>query len=230
MVPADLTQPVAADTAVALFGQVVLARVYGKEAIHRGPWKPGGSASGQVSGRLPPGAGTIELFEMLVKNLATQTGVEPATVARWLARAYGLVARQTMGPRRIDWTAARVARSPETDGRVDEGSPHSPSRGRGAATDAGDWDPSDEAVQGEDPSIVERVIVAPVMGRFRPAPRESRIFVPSVIGVEETIGFVEEFRASTPVRSPFEGLLVGMLALPGEHLRRGQPVAWLRPI
>jgi hypothetical protein len=30
------------------------------------------------------------------------------------------------------------------------------------------------------------------------------------------------------VRSPFRGTLMGMLAHPGERLRAGQPVAWLR--
>ena len=31
-----------------------------------------------------------------------------------------------------------------------------------------------------------------------------------------------------PVCSPFRGMLIGMLAQPGERLREGQPVAWLR--
>jgi biotin carboxyl carrier protein len=31
-----------------------------------------------------------------------------------------------------------------------------------------------------------------------------------------------------PVCSPFRGRLIGMLAHPGERLREGQPIAWLR--
>jgi hypothetical protein len=33
---------------------------------------------------------------------------------------------------------------------------------------------------------------------------------------------------STPVRSPFRGELVGLLAGDGERMRQGEPVAWLR--
>jgi hypothetical protein len=33
---------------------------------------------------------------------------------------------------------------------------------------------------------------------------------------------------STPVRSPFRGVLAGLLAHDGERLREGEPVAWLR--
>jgi biotin carboxyl carrier protein len=33
---------------------------------------------------------------------------------------------------------------------------------------------------------------------------------------------------STPVRSPFRGILAGLLANDGERLRQGEPVAWLR--
>lgn len=33
---------------------------------------------------------------------------------------------------------------------------------------------------------------------------------------------------TVPVWSPYAGVLMGMTALPGERLRAGQPVAWLR--
>ncbi len=39
---------------------------------------------------------------------------------------------------------------------------------------------------------------------------------------------IEAPGSSTPVSSPFKGELMGMLAEPGERLREGQPVAWLR--
>jgi biotin carboxyl carrier protein len=91
------------------------------------------------------------------------------------------------------------------------------------------WETEAVSEQGEDPAMLERIVVSPVMGRFRPLAQGHQSLVTSVIRPEQTIGFVEEFRATTPVRSPFEGVLVGMLALPGEHLHQGQPVAWLRP-
>jgi len=41
------------------------------------------------------------------------------------------------------------------------------------------------------------------------------------------VGHLEGPGTSTPVTSPFSGLLVGMLVSAGERLREGQPVAWL---
>jgi hypothetical protein len=100
---------------------------------------------------------------------------------------------------------------------------------RDLVAERGPWETEAFSEQGEDPAMLERIVVAPVMGRFRPLAQGHHSLVTSVIRTEQTIGFVEEFRATTPVRTPFEGVLVGMLALPGEHLHQGQPVAWLRP-
>ena len=49
-----------------------------------------------------------------------------------------------------------------------------------------------------------------------------------LVDAGEEIGVVEGPGTSMPVRSPFRGMLIGMLAQPGERLREGQPVAWLR--
>jgi multidrug efflux pump subunit AcrA (membrane-fusion protein) len=77
---------------------------------------------------------------------------------------------------------------------------------------------------GERLAMPERVIVAPASGRFRPeGPPEG-----DVLDEEQVIGFVETAGHSTPVRSPFRGFLVGLLAHAGERVREGQPVAWLR--
>ena len=43
-----------------------------------------------------------------------------------------------------------------------------------------------------------------------------------------TIGMVDGPGTWTPVASPFSGRLIGVLVHPGERLREGQPVAWLR--
>ncbi len=70
----------------------------------------------------------------------------------------------------------------------------------------------------------ERVILAPAEGRFRPVTTDAA----ADIAEEQVIGFVESPNRSTPVRSPFRGVLMGTLAHAGERVREGQPVAWLR--
>ena len=54
----------------------------------------------------------------------------------------------------------------------------------------------------------------------------SRIYDVVIRG--DTIGDLRSLGVSTPVRSPFDGFLVAILASEGERLRPGQPVAWLR--
>jgi hypothetical protein len=68
------------------------------------------------------------------------------------------------------------------------------------------------------------MIVAPAAGVFRPASAEpgTTLLAGDIVGVVEGPGTEE------PVRSPFGGTLMGMLAHSGERLREGQPVAWLR--
>ncbi len=80
-------------------------------------------------------------------------------------------------------------------------------------------------LHGEILAVPERVIVAPAVGVFRPLdPADGE----TVIVAGQAIGVVEGPNASTPVRSPFPGALMGMLARAGERVREGQPVAWLR--
>lgn len=78
---------------------------------------------------------------------------------------------------------------------------------------------------GEDLVVPERMIVAPSVGVFRPmgAPGAG-----GLVSEGAPIGVIEGPGTTTPIRSPFAGILVGMLAHPGERLREGQPVAWLR--
>ncbi len=77
-------------------------------------------------------------------------------------------------------------------------------------------------IHGETLGVPERVIVAPAQGTFRPAEPGD------MVAEEQVIGFVEGKGHSTPVRSPFDGRLMGLLAHAGERVREGQPVAWLR--
>lgn len=88
-----------------------------------------------------------------------------------------------------------------------------------------------ESHQGEHLYISERMVVSPQAGIFEPSheftgsttsakdqPPISAISVGQIIG---TISGIE-------VRSPFEGELMGMIAVSGERVNIGQPLAWLR--
>ena len=87
-------------------------------------------------------------------------------------------------------------------------------------------------VPGEVLAVPERVIVAPAVGVFRPLGGTdidlTEMIDLTLISAGQAIGVVEGPGSSTPVRSPFGGFLVGMLARAGERVREGQPVAWLR--
>jgi biotin carboxyl carrier protein len=87
-------------------------------------------------------------------------------------------------------------------------------------------------VHGEVLAVPERVIVAPAVGVFRPLTDPDVDLTEdgdvTLIAAGQAIGVVEGPGSSTPVRSPFRGFLVGMLARAGERVREGQPVAWLR--
>lgn len=84
------------------------------------------------------------------------------------------------------------------------------------------------SVAGERLAVPERIIVAPAPGMFRPVTEEEASAAGGILLEEQVIGFVEASGRSTPVRSPFRGLLMGMMAHAGERVREGQPVAWLR--
>lgn len=77
---------------------------------------------------------------------------------------------------------------------------------------------------GEGLVVPERMIVAPSVGTFRPVDLGEG----SHVALGQTVGMLEGPGTSTPVESPFSGRLVGMLARPGERIREGQPIAWLR--
>ncbi len=88
-------------------------------------------------------------------------------------------------------------------------------------------------VPGEVLAVPERVIVAPAVGVFRPLGEIDDVNLAettdgTVVAAGQAIGVIEGPGSSTPVRSPFGGFLVGMLARRGERVREGQPVAWLR--
>jgi biotin carboxyl carrier protein len=81
---------------------------------------------------------------------------------------------------------------------------------------------------GETLSVTERIIVAPAVGVFHRLDGDGRTKDGDLIDRGDVVGNVQSLGTTTPVRSPFEGFLVGMLALDGERVRPGQPVAWVR--
>ncbi len=79
-------------------------------------------------------------------------------------------------------------------------------------------------LEGERVAMVERMIVAPGVGVFRPLGIEEG----STVSVGEIVGVVEGPGTREPVRSAFSGVVIGFLAHAGERLREGQAVAWMR--
>ncbi|HEX5094761.1 MAG TPA: acetyl-CoA carboxylase biotin carboxyl carrier protein subunit [Acidimicrobiia bacterium] len=77
---------------------------------------------------------------------------------------------------------------------------------------------------GETLTVPERVVIAPAVGVFRP----TIVDTGKVVREGDEIGVIEALGTSHPVRSPFDGTIMGMLAHSGERMRAGQPVAWLR--
>lgn len=77
--------------------------------------------------------------------------------------------------------------------------------------------------QGEHLYVFERLVVSPATGLFSPL-EDGAIDPESPIEVGTLLGRVGE----TEVRSPFAGILMGTLAIAGERITSGQPIAWLR--
>jgi len=74
---------------------------------------------------------------------------------------------------------------------------------------------------GEHLFAVERLVVSPAAGLFVPADDVAE-------GQHIERGRVVGHVAGHEVRSPFRGIVKGLLAVTGERLTRSQPVAWLR--
>jgi [acyl-carrier-protein] S-malonyltransferase len=105
-----------------------------------------------------------------------------------------------------------------------------------------EWTTSGPAHQGEHLYTSERVIVSPTPGVFEPdvqlaalestalaeataAPGSGQGAEPgSILAVGDRVGTV----GLTDVRTPFDGILVRWLAVRGERVVEGQPVAWIR--
>jgi len=85
-----------------------------------------------------------------------------------------------------------------------------------------------EVLEGERVDVTERLVVTDASGCFHPEEPTTVTTEGAIVSAGEVIGRVEGPGSSVPVRSPFDGFLMGHLARPGERVRAGQPVAWLR--
>ena len=73
--------------------------------------------------------------------------------------------------------------------------------------------------------VSERLVVSPVTGLYANVPASGVVTTGGEILAEgDVVGLV----GGEPVRTPFAGWLMGLLATDGQRVRKGQPVAWLR--
>lgn len=75
--------------------------------------------------------------------------------------------------------------------------------------------------EGEHLFAAERVVVSPTAGVFNPDPALS---TGKPLDIGQVLGRVGE----NDVRSPFAGIIAGVLAVAGERVTPSQPIAWLR--
>jgi hypothetical protein len=77
--------------------------------------------------------------------------------------------------------------------------------------------------QGETIEATERVIVSPAAGIYEPAVASADVVSGDVIGHVAIAG-----QDPVPVRSPFTGRLMEVVAWKGERVLHRQRIAWLR--
>jgi biotin carboxyl carrier protein len=87
---------------------------------------------------------------------------------------------------------------------------------------------SEDAASAEMTVIPERVVVAPCSGRFVPLPPEVFTSEGEWIEPGQAVGEVHNGGGKMQVRSPFRGWVMGMIALPGQPVRAGEALFWVR--
>lgn len=85
-------------------------------------------------------------------------------------------------------------------------------------------------LEGDDLRVPTRLVVAPEGGTFRPTTPDVCTTEGEIVRPGSRLGTIESLGRSVDVTSAFNGFLMGMLALPGERVRAGQPVAWLHDL
>lgn len=87
-----------------------------------------------------------------------------------------------------------------------------------------DTDHDITSAEGEYLDIHERLIVATTSGLFDFLDPPQGPAIGDHIGVGQSVATV----GNALIASPFAGVLMGMLAIEGERVAAGQPIAWLR--
>jgi biotin carboxyl carrier protein len=88
----------------------------------------------------------------------------------------------------------------------------------------------DHTALAEDLRVPERLIAAPAAGVFNLLAAETLTGEGATVEIGQSLGAIERNAGAVPVVSPHTGFLMGLLALPGERVRDGQPLAWVRVI
>lgn len=79
----------------------------------------------------------------------------------------------------------------------------------------------------EEVHVFERLITARTGGVFYPTFSDITVDNPVMIAIGDEIGVLVQSGEKHTVESPFTGLLMGLIALPGERVKAHQPLAWL---
>lgn len=78
-------------------------------------------------------------------------------------------------------------------------------------------------LDGEQLHMLERVITSPVAGTFVP-----RALSSEVVEADDVLGHVRTNDDLVPVRSPFRGQVVEVVASAGQRIQPHERIAWLR--
>lgn len=87
---------------------------------------------------------------------------------------------------------------------------------------------SPPAPRAESLSVPERLITSPTAGVFEPAAPDVFTCEGEIVYRGSEIGTVRQSDEVHAVASPFTGFFMGLLAVAGERVRPGQPLAWVR--
>lgn len=76
--------------------------------------------------------------------------------------------------------------------------------------------------------IRERLVIAPRSGRFEPLPPENFTCEGEWVERGQVLGLVQDGVSQVPVTSAFRGWVMGMLAIPGQPIHKGEALFWIR--
>jgi biotin carboxyl carrier protein len=79
----------------------------------------------------------------------------------------------------------------------------------------------------ETTTMLERVVVAPCAGRFAPMSPEDFSTDGEWVEPGQVLAEIVKAGKREPVRSPFRGWVMGMLALPGQPVHQGEALFWV---